>query len=191
MSITIKKVICFLIFLFFIPIAQAGVHVEPYVSAGGSLSNSISSKSSIFMAYNLGGRLGYSFLGFSTGLDLSWTYYDVGNNSSDPNSTILNSDPVLEEGIKIKPYEVIEDFQPFSIGVFGSVELPFLFNAYGTLFYTFGDRDLLSHQGYGVKAGVSYLSTFFVQLNLELKWANYICMAEAKCKKATLIYFLV
>lgn len=180
------KYIIFLIFLFLIPVSQAEVHFEPYGSIGASYSSSVS-PGPLFMNYVLGARLGYRFLSVSTGLDLFWTHYDTGNGKGSSHLEVRPSSESTKGfnepgiGTSIQYSEVSEPFQPLSIGAFAIVDLPILFNAYGTAFYSFGDRRSINHQGYGLKAGVSYLSTFYLQVNLELQWSHYICAEKADC----------
>ena len=184
-----KYIIVLLVFLFFVSPSYAKLHIEPYGSVGGSYASSLSSP--LFMTYALGGRLGYRFPVVSTGVDLFWTHYDTGSSSGSHSlvdvyhqSGSVKGFSQAGESLSIHHSEVSEHFQPFSIGAFAVVELPLLFDAYGTLFYTFGEKSTLNHHGYGVKAGVSFLSTFHFQFNVELQWSHYIC-AEGKvnCSK--------
>ena len=174
-----KYYIVLLSFLLFLPISRAKVHIEPYGSVGGSYSSSVSS-SPLFLNYGLGARLGYNFSFLSAGLDLFWTHYNIGSSSSVQHLEVYHSTEPTKgfnqagESLALHYSEVREPFQPFSLGAFVVVDLPFLFNTYGTVFYTFGKKTV-NHQGYGVKAGLSYLSAYYVQVNLELQWANYTC----------------
>ena len=180
------KYIILLSFLFLIPVSQAKVHVEPYGNIGGYYSGSKVFAKQLSLNYTLGARLGYQVLSIATGLDFFWTYYSTGypplitqnNSTSDP---VRGFDQV-DRSVFIIHSQSPEPFQPFSIGAFAAVELPFLVNAYGTLFYSFGDKDSISYQGYGVKAGVSWLSTFYIQVNAELQWSQYICGGETEAK---------
>ena len=145
------------------------------------------------MTYDLGGRLGYNFsdFGLGLGIDLFWTHYGLAGSVTQP--TVLVSPSKIrgpDASPTIHSREVDTNFQPFSIGIFGKVDLPFLFDAYSTVFYTFGEKKLIGYQGYGVKIGASYLSSFFVQFNLELKWANYIC-TESQCNSGFNIFSLL
>lgn len=184
-----KYYIILLSFLCFVPISKATVHIEPYGNIGGSYSSSLSSEP-LFMNYALGARLGYQFLSISAGLDLFWTHYGVGSGSSVQHLEVYHSSEPNKgfnqavESVSFQYSEVRDPFQPFSLGAFVALDLPFLFNAYGSVFYTFGEKTV-SYQGYGVKAGLSYLSSFYVQLNLELQWAHYMCStAEAQCSSS-------
>ena len=180
------KYIILLGFLFFIPASQAEMHFEPYGNVGFGYSPALSSQP-LFMTYALGGRVGYRFLSVNTGIDLFWTYYDTGSSSRSPLLEVFhpsNSSKGFSqagESVSFQYSEVQEAFQPFSIGVFTAVDLPFLLNAYGTLFYTFGRKKDVNHQGYGIKAGLSYFTSFHLQLNLEFQWAQYICMEKVSC----------
>ena len=179
------KYIILLSFLFLIPVSQAEVHIEPYGNIGASYS---SASKSPFLNYALGARLGYRFLSMGAGLDLFWTHYNTGNGVGEVYIHHAREEEKgfgqSEKGVRIRPSNAVRSFQPFSIGAFVVVDLPFLFNTYGTIFYSFGERKFINHQGYGLKAGASYLSTFHVQLNLELQWSHYICMAQADCLKS-------
>ena len=180
------KYIILLSFLFFIPISQADIHIEPYASAGGSYSASIpSSPDSFFMSFAVGGRFGYSFLGASLGFDLFWNHYSPG--ISGIHNVRYDSQPI-EPGFNqgrgsFLEYSVArEPFQPFSIGLFTAIDLPFLFNVYGTVFYSIPAESVnADYQGYGMKAGMSYISAFYVQLNLEFQWAYYHCVERMSC----------
>jgi len=185
------KYIVFLGFLFFVPASHAKLHIEPYGNIGGSYASSLSS-GPLFMAYALGARLGYRFPIVSTGMDLFWTHYDTGSSAGSNHLVDVHHQhgsvkgfSQAGESLSIHHSEVSEHFQPFSIGAFAVVELPLLFNVYGTLFYTFGEKSALNHHGYGAKAGVSFLSTFHFQFNLELPWSHYMCtgVEEVNCSK--------
>lgn len=192
----IKGIIFLSSLLFIVPISQAGIHVEPYGSVGGSYSGGAASKPAFFMNYDLGGRLGYNFsdFGFGVGIDLFWTQYGLSSGKFYSTTVIVSPSPDKN----IKPNDTPKfhkregdvDYQPFSIGVFGRMDLPFLVDAYSTVFYTFGEKRLVGYQGYGIKAGASYLSSFFVQFNLEFKWANYVC-TEAQCDDSFNIFSLL
>ncbi len=183
-----KYCVILLSFLCIVPVSKGKVHIEPYGNIGGSYSSSISS-GPLFMNYALGARLGYQFLSVSTGLDLFWTHYGTGTSSNVQHVEVhYSSEPnkgfnQASKSVSFHHSEVREPFQPFSLGAFVALDLPLLFNTYGTVFYTFGKKTV-SHQGYGIKAGLSYLSSFYVQLNLEFQWAHYTCMEEAQCSSS-------
>ena len=184
------KYIIFLSFLFFIPVSQAEIHIEPYVTGGVAYSSSISSSNessfksssdSFFMTFGLGGRFGYSFSLVNVGLDLFWTHYNTGRSVR---QVRVEPSDKKDEGSHVYFSELPGHFQPFSIGLFTSVDLPFLFNAYGTVFYSIpAENRNVNYQGYGVKGGLSYLSAFYVQLNLELQWGYYMCTESTDCSK--------
>lgn len=180
------KYIILLSFLCFIPVSQAEIHIEPYVNAGGAYSSSIpSSPNSLFMVFSLGGRFGYNFTPISVGFDLFWTHYapssgihHMRSGSSEASRPGFDTGP----GSTFEHSKTREVFQPFSLGVFTSVDLPFLFNAYGTIFYSIPAESInVNYQGYGARAGLSYLSAFYVQLNVELQWAYYTCTESVNC----------
>ena len=181
------KYIIFLSFLFLIPISsQAEIHFEPYGSVGGSYS-SFSSRP-LFMTYALGGRIGYRFSSIAAGMDLFWTHHNTGSSSDTSHHLEINRGSSNDRGfsqagktVSLHYSELSAPFQPFAIGAFASMELPLIFNVYGTLFYAFGDKNKVQHQGFGIKGGVSYLSSFYLQFNLELQYAYYNCMEQARC----------
>ncbi|MDE0119197.1 MAG: hypothetical protein OXM55_04225 [Bdellovibrionales bacterium] len=182
------KYIIFLSSLLLLPISsQAQIHLEPYGSLGASYSSS--SSRPLFMSYVLGSRIGYHFLPLAAaGIDLFWTHYSTGSNSTRSHHLEIHRGLTGDRGfsqagktVSLNYSQLSTPFQPFAIGAFVSVELPFIFNAYGTLFYTFGDKNQVQHQGGGIKGGVSYLSAFYVQVNLELQYAYYRCVEQARC----------
>ena len=182
-----KRIIISLVFLLLAPVSYAGLHIEPYVSGGGSYSSTISSNPIIFMNFTGGARLGWRFLSLSAGVDLFWTHFNTGSSSSLQHLEVYHSSEPTKgfsqagNSVSLQYSESRDPFQPFSVGAFVAVDLPLLFNAYGSAFYSFGNKSNISHQGYGAKAGVSYLSSFFAQLNLELQWVNYMCQEQARC----------
>lgn len=93
MRLIIKSVVFLSSLLFIIPISQAGIHVEPYGSIGGSYSGAAASKPAFFITYDLGGRLGYSFSGFGLGIDLFWTHHGLGGAKTQP-TVIVSPDKV-------------------------------------------------------------------------------------------------
>ena len=178
----IRPLIIFIFWLGTIFSAKADIHIEPYASLGGSYSSSLSSQYSFFLNYDLGGRVGYKLSPVTVGLDMFWTYYDtatgVGSNtleitkSPEENVGFSQANSSLNYSRISQPNT---SFKPLAIGGFVAFELPFLFDVYGGGFYSWGSKDSLSYSGFGLKVGASYLSAYFAQLNLELKWAHYLC----------------
>ena len=164
-------------FLVFIPsVSRADIVVEPYASAGVSLSSHKDDEKP-FMSYAGGARLGYSFLILSAGLDFSYTYHGMG--SGVPFASVVVHKPNQSQGfsqagdnVSIQYSKTPSSFQPLSIGVFAGVDLPLFFDCYGAAFFSLGKKDY-SLTGYGLKAGLSYLSIPLVKLNAELQWAYY------------------
>ena len=165
-------------FFVFIPVSQADIHLEPYGGAG--ISYSRSSESQLFMSYTGGARLGYSFSLLSAGVDLSLHHHRMGDSLTTFSSVVVNK-PATSVGFSQARDNVniqysssgSSSFTPFSVGAFVGVDLPLLFDCYGSAFMSFGKKDNTSMIGYGLKAGVSYLSLPFVQLNAELQWTYY------------------
>ena len=181
------KYIIFFIMLFFTNIAQAELHIEPYGNMGavyaiGEEGNTLS------LTYSAGGRIGYRLVAVVLGVDAFWTYYNTGSASSAVVS--LNSE-TPEKGFSqaqssssLQFSSTDKNFSPLSVGAFVAMDLPFLFDAYGTIFYSFvmGQNAVPQPQnGYGAKLGISYLSAFYVKLNLEAQWAQYNCNTEGGC----------
>lgn len=185
-----KHIIALLSFLFLmLPwVSRAGIHLEPYADIGGSYASAFSSRP-LFISYSLGGKIAYQFSVFKTGVDLFWTSHNTGGSSSSLQHVEVYHDsqaPVkgfgqAKKSVSLQYSAVSANFQPFSIGAFAEVELPFIFDAYGGLFYTFGDKGGLNHQGFGAKAGFSYFSAFYLKFNLELRYAYYNCMDQSAC----------
>ena len=164
-------------FFVFIPVSQADIHLEPYGGAG--VSGSFPEKK-LFMSYMGGVRLGYSFSLLSAGLDLSLhhhrmdkvTKYEIGNK---PNEQSKGLNQAMDNVFVQHSISGSSSFNPFSVGAFVKVDLPLFFDFYGAAFISpFGSKkDGSAMTGYGVKAGISFLSLPFVDLNAEARWAYY------------------
>ena len=172
------------------PLASwAGLHLEPYVDIGGSFDYASSSKP-FFISYSFGGKIAYQFSIVKTGLDLFWTSHNTGSGSSRPHVEVFHDSQSVVKGfgqakksVSFQYSKVSANFQPFSIGAFAEMEMPFLLDAYGGLFYTFGDKGGLNHQGFGAKAGLSYFRALYLKLNVELRYAYYNCMDASSCSE--------
>lgn len=165
--------------------ASAAVYIEPYLGGGFAYSrigttNDLRSSSLIFTGWTLGGRLGVQWLNLKTGLDIFHNRYNMSNSFRMP-SVIVHNPNVSRgfnqagESVSIQYSRSRNNFNPTSIGLFGIFDIPFITDIYGTAFYSFGNKDTIFYHGPGVKAGLSYLSAFFAQFNLELQWAHYFC----------------
>jgi len=181
----IKYIIVILSFLVLIPLSQAKLYLEPYGSIGtfysGSGAEAEFFNESFFLTYSLGTRLGYSVMNLSAGLDLFWTHH---NFSTYIGTDKVNNRPVNEKfkiGTNVRLEDPDFEFKPLSIGVFASIDLPLLFNIYGTVFYAFGNKrfktDTVNYNGAGLKLGTSYLA-YYVQLKMEFNWAYYNCATD-------------
>ena len=176
----------FLSVFFFVPLFSiADVLVEPYGGVGGAFAPSANKKAgSFFMKYTAGGHLGYQISLIKVGLDLFWTHYDTGRSQGvvtvRPSTQDTRGFTQATKSVGIKSTDEHTAFQPLSIGVWTAVDLPLFFDVYGSLFYAFGKKDSIHHQGYGLKAGVSWSIAPHLQLNLDAKWAYYKCQ-PAKC----------
>ncbi len=168
--------------------SRADIHIEPYGSIGGAYSSTIrpSASSSFFMHYVLGGRLGYDLSLVKVGIDLFWTYYDTG--SDDPPVEVHHTSNKRKgfgqagTSLDIRANRKHTAFTPLSVGVWTAVDLPFLVDAYGSLFYALGGKkDFFNHRGYGLKLGLSWLAVAYFQLNAEVQWAYYMCQKDPKC----------
>lgn len=168
--------------------SKASVHLEPYAGIGLAHS-SLKSSGPISVTYNFGGRLGYKVLNFTTGLDVFFNYYRSSNSSFSFPSVILNK-PSATTGFKQagKSLSILysesgeESIQPVSIGVFGIFNIPLLLDAYGTAFYSFASS---KYHGPGLKAGISYISSFFLNINLELQWTHFFCR-KTDCQSSSI-----
>ena len=165
-------------FFMFIPVSQADIHLEPYGGAGISYSHS--SERKLFMSYMGGVRLGYSFSLISAGLDLSYHHHRLSNSYTIP--SVVVHQPAESKGLSQARDNVSiqysssggSSFNPFLVGAFVGIDLPLFFDFYGAAFMSFfGKKDNLAMTGYGLKAGISYLSLPFIDLNAEVQWAYY------------------
>ncbi len=178
------------IFLFMFAVigssAHGSIYMEPYLGGGLSYSR-ISADDNLstppqYFSRNLsfGWRAGYEFFNMRGGLDI---FHNRHYTSSGFNMfSVVVQKPQTNKGfsqagdsVSIQYSRITDNFNPTSIGLFGAIDLPFLFDFYGTFFYSFGKKGSLTHHGPGVKVGVSYLSLFFVQLNIELQFTHYSC----------------
>ena len=169
-----------LIFLIIAPASNANVHLEPYAGIGAAYSSSNNSPP-VSLIYNLGARAGYKIFNVTTGLDIFFNFYNSASSSSFPvvrKPQTTTGFKQAGESLSIFYSETDEHILPFFIGAFGIFEVPLLFDVYGTAFYSFADS---KYHGPGLKAGITYISSFFFNLNLELQWTHYFCK-EASCK---------
>ena len=164
-------------FFVFIPVSQADIHLEPYGGAG--VSGSFPEKK-LFMSYMGGVRLGYSFSLLSAGLDISLHHHRMGDSWATFPSVVVNQ-PRQSKGLSQARDNVSihysssgsSSFNPFSVGAFVEVDLPLFFDCYGAAVLSFGKKNGTSMKGYGLKAGISFLSLPFVDLNAEAGWVYY------------------
>ena len=187
----ISTLIYSMLLLFFVSmpyISKASVHLEPYAGIGLAHS-SLTPSSQISTTYDFGARLGYKLLNLTTGVDMFFNFYRSSNSSFAFPSIVLNS-PQTTTGFKQAGESLSilysetgdESIQPFSIGVFGIFNIPLLFDAYGTAFYSFASS---KYHGPGLKAGISYISSFFLNINLELQWTHFFCR-KADCRSSSI-----
>lgn len=189
-------ILLFLSFFMFIPVSQADIHLEPYGGAGVSYSRSSDSK--LFMSYMGGVRLGYSFSLLSAGVDLSLHHHRMGSSWATFPSVVVNQPrqsvglSQARDNVSIQYSSIANSsFNPFSVGAFVEVDLPLFFDCYGAAFVSFGKKDSTSMTGYGLKAGVSYLSLPFVNLNAELQWAYYQGGSQVRTESLHLLSVLL
>ena len=183
-------------FFVFIPVSQADIHLEPYGGAGVSYSRSSDSK--LFMSYMGGVRVGYSFSLLSAGLDLSLHHHRMGDSWANFSSVVVNQ-PRRSVGLSQARDNVSihhsssgsSSFNPLSVGAFVGVDLPLFFDCYGAGFISFGKKDSTSMTGYGLKAGISYFSLPFVNLNAELQWAYYQGGSQVRTESLHLLSVLL
>ena len=181
------KYIIFFTMLFFTHITQAQLHVEPYGNMGAVYATGAQG-STLSLNYGLGGRVGYRVVSVVLGVDAFWNYYSTGSTAGAV--SILGSETPEKGFSQAQSTSSLQystgdkNFSPISVGIFVAIDLPFLFDAYGTVFYSFvmgQNAGLQPQNGYGAKVGISYLSAFYVKLNLEAQWAQYNCNVEGGC----------
>ncbi len=166
-------------------IAWGSFSIEPYGGGGVSyshISTDNNNQSDISTSLSFGLRTGYKVLPlFTTGLDFFYNRHNTGSNSFRASSVVVNN-PSRSAGflqardtVSIQYSKLSDNFNPLSIGWFGAIDLPFILDTYGTVFYSFGEISAVSYSGPGIKLGLSWLSFFFAQFNVELQWTHYIC----------------
>ena len=172
--------------------AGAGLHVEPYGGLG--LAYTSFDQRSLSIPFMGGVRLGYKVLNVTAGLDAFATYYRPAKNLIAPNVVVTR--PSTTAGFNQASENTTIHFSrssevpiPVSLGVFGTVGVPLLFDVYGGLFYSTSLNR--KYSGPGAKAGITYLSAFFVNLNAELQWMLYSCKGDTCAKKASHVVAVV
>lgn len=162
----------------------ASLQVEPYGGLG--LAYTSFDQRSLSIPFMGGVRLGYKVLNVTAGLDAFATYYRPAKNLISPNVVVRNQ--ALTKGFSQASENTSIQFSrssevpvPVSLGLFGTVGVPLLFDVYGGLFYSTSLNKRYS--GPGVKAGITYLSAFFVNLNAELQWVFYSCKGDTCAKR--------
>ncbi len=165
--------------------ASAAVYIEPYLGGGLAYSrigttDDLRAPSLLFTSLTLGGRLGGQWLNLKTGLDVFFNHYNTSSSFRMPSVVVNNPNTSLgfsqaSDSVSIQYSSQRNNFNPISIGLFGIFDIPLITDIYGTAFYSFGNRSSIFYHGPGIKAGMSYLSAFFAQLNVELQWTHYFC----------------
>lgn len=171
-------------------LASASMHIEPYLGGGFAYSkvgiaDELRAHKQLSPGFVLGSKFGIKLLSFIAGLDLFYNYYNTGNSIRMPSVVVHNPSTSVgfsqsSDSVSIQYSSSHNAFQPISIGVFGAIDIPLIVDVYSSVFYSFGKRASSFYHGPGLKAGISYLSAFFAQLNLELQWSHYFCNST-KC----------
>ncbi|MCP4913612.1 MAG: outer membrane beta-barrel protein [Oligoflexia bacterium] len=169
-----------LLLLLLLPqLAWAGIHVEPYLGYGMTkLEQELQGASYKVAGTNeekgsfieFGGRLGYSMLGLSLGLDYNFT----------PSAYSLDRELPLPEVTEAY------DYTSSNFGVFVGYELPIMFRFYGSYYlssnlkidsdtYTGDGQDNTGDEfkGKGYNLGVGFTGLPFVSINLEYRSISY------------------
>ncbi len=160
-------------------IAYAGFHVEPYAGLGGAYI-SFDRQADFAMPLMAGGRVGYKILNITAGGDVFITYFNP-RGFSIPN--VVVNKPSRASGLSQAGENTSVLYSqstvvpvPVSFGLFAAVGVPLLVDVYGGLFYSLTlDK---KYKGLGVKAGLTYLSAFFISCNMEFQWVRYSCSRE-------------
>lgn len=160
-----------LLLVFMISTAHAGVLVEPYlgyrfgsgeidVTNSGLLNGTYKYALS---GYNLGGRLGYSFLGVFGALD-----YSIGKLEEESDGT--------PAGVTVTDKK--DEYDTTNIGLTVGYEFPVFLRAWGTYFLkseleetTDSNPDTYEGSGFGV--GIGFTSIPIIDLNLEIRKFSY------------------
>ncbi len=138
-----KKISAILLILFAGAFADANILIDPYLgyAISGTYGNST------VTGTEMGGRLGWSSLGFAVGLD----------------ATIAGSYTYTASNVSISA-------TPFHYGIFASFQFPILFRGYATYFLSTKETDSASnyYTGTGTKIGVQFTGLPFVAIGLEV-----------------------
>ena len=163
-----KRLLLTFVFLFSINnSSMAGVLLEPYlgfslIGDGDSKVTNIDQDHS-YSAITLGGRVGYTFLGFMGGLDYSYETHDIKSKSSVETA---------KDGINRN-----------QLGLFVGYNLPILVRVWGTYFIHAGvegkdnvsessqflSKDNKLESGSGIALGAGFTGLPFVSINLEYR----------------------
>lgn len=163
----------------------AGVLLEPYLGAAigfsgeSTYSDATTKPEFSFLGVNIGGRVGYSFLGFMGGLDYSMAKHNL---KTDYNNISY------KDGISRS-----------QLGIFVGYELPILLRVWGTYFVKaeldgddtakdsgqFISKDTSFDDGSGIALGAGFTGLPFVSINFEYRRFEYDTEFEKGVKDAT------
>lgn len=170
MRLTKSFLLIFVMSFFALNSAKAGIHIEPYLgyslAGSGDVTFTNSKYDLSYSSPTIGGRLGYSMLGFMAGLDYSMQSFNL---KSEIGST------EYKDGVKKN-----------QLGIFVGYELPILLRVWGTYFISSKlegddapavnqliDRNDEFSDGGGYALGVGFTGLPFVSLNLEYRTLEY------------------
>jgi hypothetical protein len=152
MKSLLKSLLVCATLLAFAPSAHASLYLEPFL---GYLTGKTNGDPKYDVSgVDLGGRVGYSMLGFAVGGEVS------------------RSDLSIDTSPDI-------DFTPTNLGIFASFEFPILIRAYATYIfsskgdYNSGGASAEMDEGSGIRLGVGFTGLPFIAINLEYVDLSY------------------
>lgn len=178
-----KKFFFISLLVIFPVFSKAAIAVEPYAGLGISCTSQYGclSAQKTYLIPSIGTRVGYGFLKIAMlGLDVSYSRYDpfskIENNQftlprrneqglNQLQATLSNTGEVFTSSLKT--------YNTWDVGPTIMVDLPFFFDGYTSLIYSYSSHSDLILSGAGFKIGAAYLSVPFVSVNIEFKLINY------------------
>jgi len=76
------------------------------------------------------------------------------------------------------PDEAFRHFRPWSVGVYGMINIPFFIDMYGTAFYSFGEYGPHDYHGPGAKIGFGLLTFSVMEIHMDWQFVHYMCRAS-------------
>lgn len=128
------------------PLAKADLLLEPYM---GYYFGKTDPGDKATKGYGLGGRVGYSSLGFQVGVDYMLGEWVVEQTGSDFEGSLNN------------------------LGIFAAYEFPILLRVFGTYFFDAEFKDTAKYEGKAIRLGVGFSPVPLVDVNLEYVTSTY------------------